>query len=77
MNYNKSGSLYRFFSISYFLKAYSMVVHMAVELSLETKVRPAAPSGAVCGDHENSNKYQSPAKIRHLSGSKTQLQKVD
>ena len=48
MNYNKSGSLYIFFLISYFLKAYSMVVHMALELSLETKVRPAAPSGVVC-----------------------------
>ena len=36
-----------FFKISYFLKAHSLAVHMALKLSLEAKVRPAAPSGAV------------------------------
>ena len=57
-----------------------MVVHMALELSLETKVRPAAPSGAVCRVLQNGAPFpylpNVRARISHDSSAATITIKV-
>ena len=64
MNYNKSVSLCRFFT--YFLKAYSSVVHMALELSLGSKIYLASASGAVWADSGTPKINVNPTKVREL-----------
>ena len=45
-----------------------MVVHMALELSLETKVRPTAPSGVVWYKRASGNIYVNKSSIVLVSG---------